>query len=62
MPGGKVEGEESRRFNFAVGVEKSGPVRLSEHDSHLWVPLDEQPPVTDAVEEILRIHRRFHQA
>ncbi len=54
-------GKKSRQFNFAVGVAKPEPVRLSEHDSHLWVPLDEQPPVTDAVEEIVQAYRGLHQ-
>jgi len=41
-------------------VAKSGPVRLSEHDSHLWASLGEQPPVTDAVKEINQTYRGPH--
>ncbi|EHR59198.1 NUDIX hydrolase [Saccharomonospora cyanea] len=54
-------GKKSRQFNFAAHVKKSEPVRLTEHDSHLWASLDEQPPVTDAVKEIVQTYRGLHQ-
>lgn len=54
-------GKKSRQFNFAVSVEKSEPVLLTEHDSYLWASLDEQPPVTDAVKEIVQAYRGLHQ-
>ena len=54
-------GKKSRQFNFAAHVEKSEPVRLTEHDSYLWASLDEQPPVTDAVKEIVQAYRGLHQ-
>ncbi|TLW93568.1 NUDIX domain-containing protein [Saccharomonospora piscinae] len=54
-------GKKSRQFNFAVSVERSEPVRLTEHDSYLWASLDEQPPVTDAVKEIVQTYRGLHQ-
>lgn len=54
-------GKKSRQFNFAVTVAKSEPVRLTEHDAHLWVSLAEQPPVTEAVNEILQVYRGLHQ-
>ncbi len=54
-------GKKSRQFNFAVSVAKSEPVRLTEHDSYLWVSLDEQFPVTDSVKEIVQAYRELHQ-
>lgn len=54
-------GKKSRQFNFAAHVEKSEPVRLTEHDSYLWASLDEQPPVTDAVKKIVQTYRELHQ-
>lgn len=54
-------GKKSRQFNFAAHVEKSEPVRLTEHDSYLWVSLDEQPPVTEEVEGIVQTYRGLHQ-
>ncbi|MFF0498859.1 NUDIX domain-containing protein [Nocardia aobensis] len=46
-------GKPSRQFNFAVDVEKPDPVQLQEHDAYAWTALTEDPPVTDAVREIL---------
>ncbi|EHR48727.1 Zn-finger containing NTP pyrophosphohydrolase [Saccharomonospora marina XMU15] len=54
-------GKKSRQFNFAVSVARSEPVRLTEHDLYLWASLDEQPPVTDAVKEIVQTYRGLHQ-
>lgn len=54
-------GKKSRQFNFAVSVAKFEPVRLTEHDSYLWVSRDEQPPVTDAVNEIVQVYRGLNQ-
>lgn len=47
-------GTKSRQFNFAVGVVVTEPVELQEHDSYAWMALNEEPPVTDAVKEVLR--------
>lgn len=46
-------GKTSRQLNFAVDVAAPEPVELSEHDAHVWAPLTDEPPVTDAVKEIL---------
>lgn len=50
-------GKKSRQFNFTVGVTSSEPVKLTEHVAHTWNSLAEEPPVTDAVKEILRRYR-----
>ncbi|MEY7974217.1 NUDIX hydrolase [Saccharomonospora xinjiangensis] len=54
-------GKKSRQFNFAAQVATSAPVRLTEHDSYLWAPLHEKPPVTDAVKEIVHAYRGLYQ-
>lgn len=46
-------GRKSRQFTFAVNVAGSEPVVLQEHDSYLWSRLADEPPVTDAVKDIL---------
>ncbi|MDQ1294282.1 MAG: 8-oxo-dGTP diphosphatase [Actinomycetota bacterium] len=43
----------SRQITFTVEVTDPTPVILTEHDEHRWHPLAEDPPVTDAVKEIL---------
>lgn len=50
-------GRKSRQFTFAVEVTSPEPVRLQEHDAYQWAPLAEEPPVTDAVKEVLARYR-----
>src|SRR5262249_11493079 len=50
-------GKKSRQFNFAVDVATPEPVKLTEHDSYLWAPMTEEPPVTDAVKEVLATYQ-----
>jgi 8-oxo-dGTP diphosphatase len=47
-------GKKSRQFNFVVDVVVTEPVELREYDSYTWTALNEEPPVTDAVKEVLR--------
>jgi 8-oxo-dGTP diphosphatase len=49
-------GKKSRQFNFAVDVVAAKPVELQERDSYTWTALTEEPPVTDAVREVLRMY------
>ncbi|MFF2952750.1 NUDIX hydrolase [Kitasatospora sp. NPDC057965] len=46
-------GGTTRQFNFAVTVEKTEPVVLTEHDAHQWALPSELPPVSDAVRELI---------
>ncbi|WP_336081084.1 NUDIX hydrolase [Nocardia sp. SSK8] len=46
-------GARTRQFTFVVDVAATGPVRLTEHDTHLWTRLTGEPPVSDEVREIL---------
>jgi 8-oxo-dGTP pyrophosphatase MutT (NUDIX family) len=50
-------GKKSRQFNFAVDVTAPEPVTLQEHDAYAWTALTEEPPVTDAVKEVLSKYR-----
>ncbi|KAA8884211.1 NUDIX domain-containing protein [Nocardia colli] len=50
-------GKKSRQFNFTVDVVDPEPVELTEHDAYTWTSLAEDPPVTDAVKEVLHRHR-----
>lgn len=50
-------GKHSRQFNFAVDVAAAEPIELQEHDDYLWAELTEEPPVTDAVKDILTTYR-----
>ncbi|CAM4042097.1 NUDIX domain-containing protein [Nocardia ninae] len=50
-------GKKSRQFNFTVDVIDPEPVELTEHDAYTWTSLSEDPPVTDAVREVLHRHR-----
>jgi 8-oxo-dGTP diphosphatase len=50
-------GKKSRQFNFAVDVTAPEPVALQEHDAYTWTALAEEPPVTDAVKEVLSKYR-----
>lgn len=55
-------GRKSRQFNFAVDVTTCGPIELREHDAYHWAALTEQPPVTDAVRNILDTYRELLSA
>ncbi|MFJ4969147.1 hypothetical protein [Streptomyces sp. NPDC088755] len=47
-------GTTTRQFNVAVTVAETGPVVLTEHDSHQWAaPTGELPGVTDGVRKVL---------
>ncbi|SDT06420.1 8-oxo-dGTP diphosphatase [Streptomyces sp. TLI_053] len=46
-------GGTTRQFNFAVTVEKSEPVVLTEHDAHQWALPGVLPEVSDAVRDLL---------
>lgn len=50
-------GKKSRQFNFTVDILDPEPVQLTEHDAYTWTDLTEEPPVTDAVKEVLHRHR-----
>lgn len=50
-------GKKSRQFNFAVNVTATEPVILQEHDAYTWTNLTEEPPVTDAVKQVLARYR-----
>lgn len=50
-------GKKSRQFNFAVDVAAAGPIELQEHDAYTWTALTEEPPVTDAVKDVLSKYR-----
>ncbi|MBV9144144.1 MAG: NUDIX domain-containing protein [Pseudonocardiales bacterium] len=50
-------GKKSRQFNFAVDVTAPEPVELTEHDAYRWIALSEEPPVTDAVKDVLAKYR-----
>lgn len=52
-------GKKSRQFNFAVDVSAPEPIELQEHDTYLWASLTEEPPVTDAVKEVLTKYRKL---
>lgn len=54
-------GKKSRQFNFVVSVVATEPIRLQEHDEFRWLPLDEEPPVTDAVQAVLRRWRELRE-
>ncbi|MFF2077613.1 NUDIX hydrolase [Kitasatospora sp. NPDC058162] len=46
-------GGTTRQFNFAVTVEKTEPVVLTEHDAHQWALPSDLPEVSDAVRELI---------
>jgi len=52
-------GKKSRQFNFVVEVRATEPVRLTEHDEYQWALLTEDPPVTDAVKDVLGRYREL---
>ncbi|MDQ3405656.1 MAG: NUDIX domain-containing protein [Actinomycetota bacterium] len=51
-------GKLSRQFNFSVDVTATEPIVLTEHDEHLWSPLTDEPPVTDAVKRVFKAYRQ----
>ncbi|GAA2233727.1 NUDIX hydrolase [Kitasatospora cystarginea] len=46
-------GGTTRQFNFAVTVDKTEPVILTEHDAHQWALPSELPEVSDMVRELI---------
>ncbi|WP_329563740.1 NUDIX hydrolase [Kitasatospora sp. NBC_01266] len=46
-------GGTTRQFNFAVTVEKTEPVILTEHDAHQWALPNDLPEVSDAVRGLI---------
>ncbi|MBY8856068.1 NUDIX domain-containing protein [Nocardia sp. CA2R105] len=50
-------GKKSRQFNFAVNVADADPVLLQEHGAYTWTALSEEPPVTDAVRQVLAAYQ-----
>jgi 8-oxo-dGTP diphosphatase len=52
-------GKKTRQFNFTVTVTATQPVILQEHDEYQWAPVSEEPPVTDAVKEVLTRYREL---
>ncbi|MGH3773347.1 MAG: NUDIX domain-containing protein [Pseudonocardiaceae bacterium] len=54
-----ASGGKSRQFNFAVSVAQPEPVELQEHDACVWLSLEDEPPVTDAVKEVFRKYRQL---
>ncbi|MBI1759301.1 MAG: NUDIX domain-containing protein [Actinobacteria bacterium] len=55
-------GKKSRQFNFTVDVTSPEPVELQEHDAYTWTPINKEPPVTDAVKEVLSRYRELRGA
>ncbi|GAA5076359.1 NUDIX hydrolase [Nocardia iowensis] len=51
-------GKKSRQFNFTIDVTAPDPVELTEHDAYTWTSLTEDPPVTDAVKQVLAHHAK----
>ncbi|MEV6138168.1 NUDIX domain-containing protein [Nocardia sp. NPDC051990] len=52
-------GRKSRQFNFTVEVANTDTVQLTEHDAFTWTSLAEEPPVTDAVKQVLARYREI---
>lgn len=46
-------GGTTRQFNFAVTVDTTEPVVLTEHDAHQWALPDDLPEVSGAVRELV---------
>jgi 8-oxo-dGTP diphosphatase len=53
-----ASGRKSRQFNFTTAVAVTEPVRLQEHDAHLWTAPTADSPVTDAVKNVLASYAR----
>ncbi|MET8779486.1 NUDIX domain-containing protein [Nocardia sp. NPDC004654] len=52
-------GKKSRQFNFAVDVADPEPIQLTEHDAYTWITEGEDPPVSEAVKEVLALYQRL---
>jgi 8-oxo-dGTP diphosphatase len=52
-------GKKTRQFNFAVTVVDAEEIKLTEHDSYLWVSLNDELPVTEAVKEVFERYREL---
>ncbi|WNV83477.1 NUDIX domain-containing protein [Umezawaea sp. Da 62-37] len=52
-------GKRSRQFNFVVTADAPGPVVLQEHDEYQWAPIEDELPVTDAVEKVFEAYREL---
>ncbi|MFE2915424.1 NUDIX hydrolase [Kitasatospora indigofera] len=50
---GNSRGGTTRQFNFAVTVERTEPVVLTEHDAYQWALPGELPEVSDAVRRLI---------
>ena len=50
-------GRKTRQFTFAVTVTSTERVVLQEHDEYRWTPIVDEPPVTDAVKQVLARYR-----
>ncbi|MBN1173038.1 MAG: NUDIX domain-containing protein [Micromonosporaceae bacterium] len=50
-------GRKMRQFTFTVQVAAAEPIVLTEHDEYRWAPLDAEPPVTDAVKQVIARYR-----
>jgi 8-oxo-dGTP diphosphatase len=50
-------GKQSRQYNFAVDVAAPDPVKLTEHEAHVWVRVTDDLPVTEAVKSVLMAFR-----
>ncbi|MEU9041257.1 MULTISPECIES: NUDIX domain-containing protein [unclassified Kitasatospora] len=48
-------GGTTRQFNFAVTVEKTEPVVLTEHDAHQWARPDDLPEISEAVRTLIAV-------
>ncbi|MFC5665397.1 NUDIX domain-containing protein [Kitasatospora misakiensis] len=46
-------GGTTRQLNFAVTVERTEPIVLTEHDAHRWALPAELPEVSDAVRQLI---------
>ncbi|MET8627535.1 NUDIX hydrolase [Kitasatospora sp. NPDC004669] len=46
-------GGTTRQFNFAVTVDKTEPIVLTEHDAHQWAQPSNLPEVSDAVRNLI---------
>ncbi|MFE5582097.1 NUDIX hydrolase [Kitasatospora sp. NPDC056531] len=47
-------GGTTRQFNFAVTMEKTEPIALTEHDAHQWAQPSDLPEVSDAVRNLIK--------
>ncbi|MFG3498723.1 NUDIX hydrolase [Streptomyces sp. NPDC047928] len=54
-------GRATRQFNFTATVTE-GPVKLTEHDAHVWADTDQQRQVSSAVQAVLATWHRSRVA